>query len=143
MSPGAQPGQASKPLELTPSLRSVALAALARCAPHDGLESKEPGLAFLARLPHVSDEQALAALRGNRRAAEDAALHALGSALALEPVELLAIALLLAADDEPLVAYAIAALQAPAHGGRPTLGLLAAACAGSSGSPAAPRSRTA
>jgi hypothetical protein len=69
------------------------------------------------------------AAQAHPKTAQDTALLAMFDRAQLGIVELLAIALLVAVEDEPLFARATAALQAPVHGTRPTLGLLAAACA--------------
>lgn len=55
---------------------------------------------------------------------EDAALHALAQQLNLHPAETLAVALAVAIEFDPVLARAVAWLQAPVGGARPTLGLL-------------------
>ena len=55
---------------------------------------------------------------------EDARLHALGRALGLGPVELVAAALAAAVEADPLAGRVLAWLQAPAGGARPGVGLL-------------------
>ena len=57
--------------------------------------------------------------------AADAGLHAVATSLALGPAETVATALALAVEFEPMVGRALAWLQAPVGGARPTLGLLA------------------
>jgi hypothetical protein len=61
-----------------------------------------------------------------RPPAVDAPLARLAAALALERIECAALALAQAADADPLVARALAWLQAPLREARPTLGLLSA-----------------
>ncbi len=55
---------------------------------------------------------------------EDRALHALAQQLPLHPAETLALALAVAVEFDPMLARALAWLQAPVGGARPTLGLL-------------------
>jgi hypothetical protein len=62
-------------------------------------------------------------------AAEDLALLALAEQLGLSVVELATVALLTAVEDDALFARAVAALQAPVPGSRPTVGLAASAFA--------------
>jgi hypothetical protein len=60
-------------------------------------------------------------------AAEDVLLLALAGALRLSAVETLTLALLVAVQDDPGVARAVAAIQAPVEGAWPTVGLAAEA----------------
>lgn len=55
---------------------------------------------------------------------QDAALHALTNHFDLHPAEALAVALAVAVEFDPMLARALAWLQAPVGGARPTLGLL-------------------
>jgi hypothetical protein len=57
-------------------------------------------------------------------AEEDAALVALGRELALAPVEVLAIAMAAAVEQDPLAGRVLAHVQSPVGGSRPTLGLI-------------------
>jgi hypothetical protein len=66
--------------------------------------------------------------------AQDARLVALSALLDLGAVELLTVALLTAVEEDPLLARLVGALQAPALGSRPMLGMLAAAFAPAAGS---------
>jgi len=61
--------------------------------------------------------------------AEDIGLMVLANKLPLDDVELLTIALALAVEADPMVGRAIAYMQAPVGGSRPTLGLLESAFA--------------
>ena len=64
-----------------------------------------------------------------RPQAEDTGLMVLANKLHLDDLELLTIALALAVEAEPMVGRAIAYMQAPVGGSRPTLGLLESAFA--------------
>jgi hypothetical protein len=68
-----------------------------------------------------------------RPASRDRELWHAAEALGLEPAEILAIALAAAVEDEPMVGRALAYVQAPVGGSRPTVGLLARALAGTGG----------
>ena len=116
--------------QCAPGLYSCGLAALASLLP-DGSSSAEG--AFLRA-------HAAAALQGGslRAAAErilespdvyDAPLLKLAEQLQLRQVELLAVVLAAAVETDLMCGRAIARLQAPVGGSRPTLGLLAAALA--------------
>ena len=59
----------------------------------------------------------------------DLSLLAMQDHAQLGVVEVIALAILAAIEDEPVFSRAVASLQAPVHGVRPTLGMLAAACA--------------
>jgi len=111
-------------------LYSCALGALAALLPAD---TRAPEAMFLrqqtvSRGPGLPLEQLL---RRNRHLAHpaDAALLELGDALNLGPVELLAVALAAAVETDLMCGRAVAHLQAPLGGSRPSLGLLASALA--------------
>lgn len=61
--------------------------------------------------------------------AEDMGLMVLANKLSLDDIELLTIAMALAVETDPMVGRAIAYMQAPVGGSRPTLGLLESAFA--------------
>ncbi len=112
------------------SLRSVALAALAGTVEHDLLAKPELRAVALAveRLGGMSWTAALPRLRREPPPA-DAPLLALAAGLDLTDVELLAVALTVAVEEDMLAGRAVAFLQAPVGGSRPTLGLLSTAYA--------------
>jgi hypothetical protein len=109
------------------NLRAIALAALAQTVPSASDSSDEPiELAFLRE--HAADppapwQEALSAYR-KQPAAPDVALLELATALGLSDVELMTVALAAAVEDDLILGRAIARLQAPLGGSRPTLGLL-------------------
>jgi hypothetical protein len=129
-----EPGPARE--RITPaSLRDIALAALAATAlVESGGSSELAELRFLrerlerhGRLPGGW----ATALRHHARAPadQDLPLLALAAVLGLNRVEVLAVALAAAVEDDMLVGRAIARLQAPVGGSRPMVGLLATAFA--------------
>ena len=94
------------------------------------LDVRELVLADAAAGPAEDTAAALATALAFCRAqpaAEDGRLQALAARLELTPVELLSVALLQAVELLPMVGRAIAAVQAPVGGSRPTFGLLQAA----------------
>ncbi|HEY0015722.1 MAG TPA: ATP-binding protein [Longimicrobium sp.] len=124
--PPARPAEAPPPV----TLRAFALAALAeRAGPRAG-QAEEGELAFLhAHLRAVAPGGGgwVAALHGylRRPAPADLPLVRLAAALDLEMVEALAVALAAAVEDDALAGRALAHLQRPLGGSRPTLSLLA------------------
>jgi len=111
------------------SLRGLALTLLALRTIDDGV----PDAAALGVLhdhrrhhPFASRAEAVNACLPDA-APEDAALLALGSALDLSLLELISVALAVAVEEIAEVGRAMAHLQAPFGGSRPTLGLLVAA----------------
>jgi hypothetical protein len=113
-------------------LRDHALAALALYAcPADTPAIEAPELQFLRR--HA---EAIGAYQGNWMATfqaslgapapVDASLLSLARALDLSDVELLAVVLAEAVEDQAMIGRVIAHLQAPVGGSRPTIGLLGA-----------------
>ena len=122
------------------TLRDVALVALGEMvAATDGIARGPAGLAPELRFlidhraaflpPSARGSDLLAQVeRGHAPpAAQDLPLHAIADAYRLSFPERLAIALLVAVEQEPLIGRVIAFLQAPVGGSRPSLGLLAAA----------------
>jgi len=118
-----------------PTLRTLALsavAALAEANPALNRESPE-WLYVVESLKQVPADKTrwvqavLVALEEPAR--EDRALSHLASALSCTVVEALSIVLASAVDEDLMVGRALAFLQAPVGGARPTLGLLAAAFA--------------
>jgi hypothetical protein len=109
------------------NLRAIALAALAQTVPPASDASAEPlELGFLRE--HATDpptpwQQALSAYR-NQPAAADVALLELATALGLSDVELMTVVLAAAVEDDLILGRAIARLQSPLGGSRPTIGLL-------------------
>jgi hypothetical protein len=108
---------------VAPDLYSCALAALAALLPEG---SGSPEAAFLERHSAVGSlpDAVHACLRA------DTPLANLAAELRLHPVETLTVALAAAVETDLMCGRAIAHLQAPVAGSRPTLGLLAAAFAG-------------
>jgi hypothetical protein len=125
--------RASEPA-LRPSLRSFALAAVAARIAPDLSERPTPEVDFLHA--HLR-----AVCRTSQRWSEllpdylrrplpgDLPLLRLAAALQLEMVELLAVALAAAVEDDLMAGRAVAHVQAPVGGSRPTLGLCSAALA--------------
>ncbi len=123
-------------------LYQVALAAVADLlGPAAQRTRVSPELAFLLELRQLvladaangAAEKAAAALATAlahcraQPAAEDERLLTLAARLDLTPVELMSVALLQAVELLPMVGRAVAAVQSPLGGSRPTLGLLQAA----------------
>lgn len=103
--------------------RMLALAALAAIAP----PGDEPELAWLAEQRAPFDRGRVAAVVAGallRPGTEDRRLLALSEALGLEAVDLLVLALLASVELDLWTGRAIARLQAPVGGSRPTLALL-------------------
>jgi hypothetical protein len=110
------------------SLRAAAAQALIELADRAGDLPPELDLLAKIHLPRtVPWPEVFAAPRP--ATPHDRALLELAEHVRLTHVELLAIALLAAVEDDPVFARAVARMQAPAHLSRPTLGLLAAVCA--------------
>ncbi len=112
------------------SLRTLALARLARLAPDAG-ENAAPELAWLrahareAGPPAAWPRQLQQTLRAARERSDPLIL--LADALELEPAEMMTIALAAAIDDDALAGRVVARLQAPLGGSRPTVAMLVAA----------------
>ena len=113
------------------TLRTYALAALAaQIAVPDDSTQESPEIEFLRhQLASVAPENWIQALSAylNQPTARDIPLIQLSQALNLTTLELLSIVLAAAVESEVMVGRAIAYLQAPVGGSRPTLSLLAAA----------------
>ena len=111
-----------------PRVRDIALAAVAAtttgAAGDNSLERQvlDEATAALQRagrsVSHGLDEAC------KRRVPEDAPLLALAMELRLSKLELLAVALAAAVEDDPVVGRVLAFVQSPVGGSRPTLGLL-------------------
>ena len=114
-----------RPAGAAPCLRAVALGLLARALPipDSGPEHAEERFLWAQAWDAQPLEQLDACLA--RPAPEDRRLVALAQGLGLSRLELVAAALARAVEDDPLVGRAIAHLQAPIAGSRPSLGLLA------------------
>jgi hypothetical protein len=108
-------------LQLLP-LHRLALAAL--LPPADAQAGPEAG--WLAAAGATDPASALQAWLAEPPA-EDRLLHALARTLPLLPLELVAVALAMAVELDAMAARAVAWLQAPAGGSRPTVGLVIAA----------------
>ncbi len=109
-----------------PSLPTIALAALGRLAPRDA-EDAPPEVRFLHALAAGVPPEALlpAALLERLRAHHDMGpLERVALALELTLVETLALGLLFAVEADPMAGRAVAFLQAPLGGSRPTMALL-------------------
>jgi hypothetical protein len=110
-------------------LRTVALAALAERAV-DALDDRPEGRFLREQLLLGSGgatwREMLDRLR-RHPAAADVPLLTVGGALTLSRAELLAVALCAAVEDDVMAGRAVAYLQAPLGGSRPTVGLLAVA----------------
>lgn len=122
------------PAALVPpaSLRALAYGALAEAACPVPAPPAEPlELRFLrAYLPvDASDIDARLAAYADAPHPADVPLLALADALRLTPIELLAVTLAAAVEDDLMIGRAIARLQAPIGGSRPTVGLLVTALA--------------
>ncbi|AEI68003.1 ATP-binding protein [Corallococcus macrosporus] len=120
----------------TPSLplRTTVLAALALTQEDSG-DGEAIELRFLRQHLDATGQDWVARARERltHPGADDAGLVRLGEALGLSLVELLAVALVAAVEQDPMVGRAVAYLQAPVGASRPTLGLVSSALA-----PAAP-----
>ena len=125
------------PAAAVPPLHHTALAALAAGLPADTEGTEADWLrALVSALPRpaapggpADSPLAVAAALARQWSAQppavDAGLHAIVTALGLGPAEAVATALALAVEFDPMVGRALAWLQAPVGGARPTLGLLA------------------
>ncbi len=113
-----------------PSLATVALGTLAASVGKDARDVPALAHAFeaLHALPELPGPQLLAACL-RTPAPDDRLLASLAATLALTPVEVLAVTLALAVEEDPRAGRAVAFLQAPIGGSRPTLGLLVSAFA--------------
>ncbi len=112
----------------TPSLRSCAAHALVELSSRAGeLPPELQLLSTIHQMRGVPWRDAVATPRVTN--AHDAALLALAEHVHMTRVELLACAILAAVEDDPVFARVIARMQAPSHGPRPMLGLLASVCA--------------
>jgi hypothetical protein len=118
-------------MSLSHSLSHCALAALARrLAPEDdSAPEARPLLEARRALGPVGSWVEAARTCLESPAAEEKALVRLGRELGLSLLELLTVALAVAVEEEPRVGRALAWLQAPTGGPRPTLGLVATALA--------------
>lgn len=134
--PGAQVRQErSGYVGPTAALRTLALSAVAAPAEtHPALNRESPEWLYLAEcLKQVPSDKALwvqavqASLQAPAR--EDRAVVQLAAALSCTAVEVLTVVLAAAVDEDLMVGRALAFLQAPIGGARPTLGLLATAFA--------------
>jgi hypothetical protein len=115
--------------EARPTLRSFALAAIAAVS---GPAGDAPEMAFLrGHYERAGGEKWTRNLRRYLRKPEraDAPLAALATTLALDPAEILSVALAAAVETDLLCGRAIAHVQAPLGGSRPTLGLAGSAFA--------------
>jgi hypothetical protein len=109
-----------------PTLKSFALAALGELVARGGMgQSDTPEMRFLAEQRRVVEGDLLDYLRQPEPI--DAPLISLAHEMGLSLLEVLVVALAAAVDDDLLVGRAIAHLQAPVGGARPTVGLLSAA----------------
>jgi histone H3/H4 len=129
--PAAMPAEASTPAAAAPlSLRGFAYGAAAALVQHTCDDSAAPEMRYL--LGHLATVAA-AGPPWFARLAEylacpaeaDIPLLALGQHLGMSLAELLATALAAAVEDDPMAGRAIAFLQAPSGGSRPTLALAA------------------
>jgi len=118
----------------SPRLRDIALAAVAgACGCVDGTGIGQEGdflrqvFGVVTRNGRTLRQALIDSLR--RPASVDASLVLLSRDLSLSPLELLAIALVAAVEDDPLDGRVIAHVQAPIGGSRPTLGLMSHAFA--------------
>ena len=115
-----------------PRLRDIALASVAAACGHGAEVDASQEAALLREVFDAVTRDGLTlreALRDSLRtpAPKDARLVELGRALALSPVELLAVAIAAAVEDDPLDGRVLAHIQAPVGGSRPTLGLMSRA----------------
>ena len=114
------------------SLKSLALACVAQLLVEPAAaDSYEQTFlqACSERYGHGSDLRAVLRACLRRPRAEDAPLIGLAGQLHLDAIELLTVALALAVEEDPMAGRAIAWVQNPVGGSRPTLGLLEAALA--------------
>ncbi len=103
-----------------PPLHRIAMALL---APTRAESTNAPEAVWLADLARGLPASPIAQWQADPPPG-DAALGALGVELGLEAIEVVAAAIVAAVEFEPMLARAIAWLQAPVAGARPTLGLL-------------------
>ena len=123
------PAEAPQQTRTRPRLADISLAALGALVGES--HSQHPELAFLVQrhrtLAQLGEwgEVLLGTLRAP--APGDCSLVSLAAEIELTPFEILAVALAAAVEQDAYVGRALARLQAPVGGGRPTLGLLATA----------------
>ena len=122
------------------SLACFALAAIAARLGGDGLAGDlAPELVYLQdQLRQLGDRRLVPedlAVSLRIPVADDRPLVALGEQLGLSALELLTVALAIAAEEQALVGRVLAHVQRPLGGSRPSLGLLATALAELSGEP--------
>jgi hypothetical protein len=123
------------PTHTQPSLAALAAAALADLGHRAGLAAADLE-SVIRRYPMTGDWQRYLADLAPA-AADDHPIVVLTAMLGLGSVEQLAIALLVALEEDPVLARLVQALQSPLTGSRPTVGLLAAALEPAAGTPAA------
>jgi hypothetical protein len=114
----------------TPRLRDIALAAIAEACGAGASADTSEEAAWLRRIStgaRPARERLAESLR--RPARGDELLVQLARELALSPLEVLAVALACAVEEEAIVGRVLAHLQAPVGGSRATLGLMAHAFA--------------
>ncbi len=109
-------------------LREIALAAVAEVGAKNTDQSEEAAFLRQISLGGKTTRAALAQTL-QRPAPEDRRLVELARKLSLVPVEILAVALAAAVEEEAIVGRVLAHVQAPIGGSRPTLGLMAHAFA--------------
>ena len=122
------------------SLACFALAAIAARLGGDGLAGDlAPELVYLQdQLRQLGDRRLVPgdlAVSLSQPLEDDRPLVALGEQLGLSALELLTVALAIAAEEQALVGRVLAHVQRPLGGSRPSLGLLATALAELSGEP--------
>ncbi len=131
--PAAPPEDMPQPAMPRASMRDLACAAVAGLIPANGGQSlpELAPLAFLhARWEDIGADWSDSLPQALRQPLEcDLRLVELAGDLALRPIELLAVALAAAVEEDALLGRALARLQAPLGGSRPTLSLLAQALA--------------
>ncbi|HEV7867557.1 MAG TPA: ATP-binding protein [Chthoniobacteraceae bacterium] len=120
---------ADVPTVAVPTLREIALAAVAaRTGSTDGNDPSPEAALLRKTLEEVRHhgESLREVLRETLKkpATSDARLVGLGRQLGLTPVELLAIALAAAVEEQPMDGRVLAHVQTPVGGSRPTLGLM-------------------
>src|SRR5262245_14912434 len=117
------------------SLRAFALGAAARLCTSE-VYARRPETSFLSRyaevIPPNAGPEELAAYLADP-VPVDRALADVGREIALTAVEMLAIETAIAVEDDLMAGRAIAMLQAPLGGSRPTIGLMAAMFTGMAG----------
>src|SRR5262249_3446918 len=120
----------SDPSRMSVRLRNVALAAIAETCETSLESDKSQEAAWLQQLAdstRIAGTTLTESLRSP--SPDDARLVKLARELSLSSVEILAVALACAVEEETIVGRVLAHLQAPVGGSRPTLGLLSHAFA--------------